>query len=349
MKTSFSHLVKAALLLSVVILSFSLFSQTTDNDEYKLVWSDEFDGDELDLDIWTRVVYTDTWSSNVRGILTDDPKNSFLRDGYLIIKAIEDRSNEMSPYTGARLNAQENISFKYGKFEARFKLPEGIHNIEAYISLFSADNIYGNGIYRSGMIDVMGFSGNSPNRIFGVIYTYDIYSTPGPFSLGQHIEVPNASDDFHTALLVWEPDQLQFYLDGVLFWTYENLGTGWETWPFDQKFSPALALDVRGSVRSGSLPQEFAIDYIRIYQKPDGTNSLSEPKEAPAVFNILGNQIQINTDSPTVQASIFSVLGEQKMISTQPIIDISGLEKGIYILSVNDGGKRYSGKFVKQY
>ena len=93
-------------------------------DYWKLVWSDEFDGNSIDKNNWNFQVveaghYNDEWQR-----YTNSNNNAYIEDGNLVIKAIhESDSHGMNQYTSARLHTADKQTFKYGKIAARVKLP----------------------------------------------------------------------------------------------------------------------------------------------------------------------------------------------------------------------------------
>tara|TARA_A100001011_G_scaffold58416_1_gene57589 strand:- start:416 stop:847 length:432 start_codon:yes stop_codon:yes gene_type:complete len=89
----------------------------------ELVWSDEFDGAELNLENWSFEMGDGCpdlcgWGNNENQIYTDT--NHRLEDGFLIIDAKNDNG-----YTSTRIISKSKQEFQYGRFEARIKVPSG--------------------------------------------------------------------------------------------------------------------------------------------------------------------------------------------------------------------------------
>ena len=99
------------------------------SDLYKLVWSDEFNGNELDTSIWNYNYGNGDnvagWGNNELEYYTDDKANVKVQNGSLIItaRAEKDENGKTMRYTSGRLNTSGKASFKYGKMEARIKIP----------------------------------------------------------------------------------------------------------------------------------------------------------------------------------------------------------------------------------
>ena len=89
----------------------------------ELVWSDKFDGAELNLENWSFEMGDGCpdlcgWGNNENQIYTDT--NHRLEDGFLIIDAKNDNG-----YTSTRIISKSKQEFQYGRFEARIKVPSG--------------------------------------------------------------------------------------------------------------------------------------------------------------------------------------------------------------------------------
>lgn len=90
--------------------------------EYQLVWNDEFEGSDLDLSKWKRITQSDTAWDGAVCKRTNTTENSYLEDGKLIIKGIK---GDDGNYTAAKLSTADSLTFNYGYYEIRAKLPDG--------------------------------------------------------------------------------------------------------------------------------------------------------------------------------------------------------------------------------
>src|SRR6218665_1531961 len=93
-----------------------------------LVWSDEFDTPGApNPSKWTYDIGTGSggWGNNELQYYTDRADNVSVEGGFLKIKAIRENYNG-STFTSARIKTQGKFDFKYGKVEARAKLPGGV-------------------------------------------------------------------------------------------------------------------------------------------------------------------------------------------------------------------------------
>lgn len=273
------------LLFSVAILAFGCddpaevtgcqFPADLDS-AYELVWSDEFDGNEIDQSIWDYDLGDGCdrgicgWGNNELEYYTDRPENAYLENGNLVIKAIK----ETTPfngyqYTSARMVTKNKKDWRYGRVDVRARLPIG-QGLWPAIWMLPTDNAYG-GWPKSGEIDIMENLGNDPRKILGTIH----YGHDGWRFTGEEFrktEGPSFHDEFHTFTLLWNEDCVQFMLDGQLFsGPFTRTTTLPTTWPFDQDFHMILNIAVGGNLPgppspSTSFPQVMEVDYVRVYQ-----------------------------------------------------------------------------------
>jgi hypothetical protein len=82
-----------------------------------LIWSDEFNSYKLNESNWIAVNGSVNGESQYY-----TANNAFVNESCLVIEARKEKLNLMN-YTSAKLMSR--ISFKYGIFEARIKLPKG--------------------------------------------------------------------------------------------------------------------------------------------------------------------------------------------------------------------------------
>jgi len=255
---------------------------------WTLVWADEFDGtasrpdaNGVDLDKWGYQLGTGSqyglvdWGNNEQQYYRAE--NAYVQDGKLIIEARNDGFGG-KPYTSARLFTQPTFSKKYGKFEARIRMPKGQGFWPAFW-LMPKDSIYG-GWAASGEIDIMEARGRLPGEVSGTIHFGGTW--PNNKSSGATYRFPEGTDigDFHVYSLEWEPGELRWYVDGQLYQTLNNwdsIGPGQPAKyaypaPFDQPFYIILNLAVGGNFDGGRVPDasmfpaRMEVDYVRVYE-----------------------------------------------------------------------------------
>ncbi|WEK53695.1 MAG: carbohydrate binding domain-containing protein [Candidatus Cohnella colombiensis] len=258
------------------------------SNDWKLVWSDEFNGDGdhadangLDLSKWDYQLGTgaeyglDGWGNSEQQFYSKD--NVEVKGGKLVITARNDGQGS-KPYTSGRLWTNTTYSKAYGKFEAKIKMPLG-KGIWPAFWLMPADDEYG-GWASSGEIDIMEARGRVPDKVGGTIH----YGRGWPNNkyMSKDYEFPDGQDisGEHVYGLEWEPGEIRWYVDGNLYQTINNWdSTGADQAakyafpaPFDKPFYLILNLAVGGTFDGGlvpdanMLPAEMVVDYVRVYE-----------------------------------------------------------------------------------
>ncbi len=256
-------------------------------DGWTLTWSDEFngpDGSAIDSSKWVQEVGGGGWGNNELEYYTARPQNSFIQDGNLVIKAVEEKytgSDKVSrPYTSARLKTQGKFSQMYGRFEARIKIPRGQGIWPAFWML--GDDIDKVQWPTCGEIDIMENIGKEPNMVHGTIHG------PG-YSGGAGIGLPLATavdqkfaDEFHVYAVEWEPKEIRFYVDEFLYATRTpaDLPKG-AKWVYDHPFFIILNVAVGGGWPGNPdattvFPQTMLVDYVRVYKHDDSQSATTQ-------------------------------------------------------------------------
>lgn len=242
--------------------------------EWTLLWSDEFDGTDVNTDNWEFQIGNGCpdlcwWGNNELQYYTSRPINVRISDGNLIIEAHEE-SYAGHDYTSARLRTYQKNEFIYGKFEARIKLPRGQGMWPAFWML-PTDWVYG-GWAASGEIDIME-SKNIPTTIHGTIH-YGGEWPNNTSSGGTYSDGTDFSEGFHVYTLEWEPFEMRWYVDGILYSTKTSWWSSGGSYPapFDQRFHFLLNIAVGGNFPgppdgSTVFPQQMLVDYVRVYHK----------------------------------------------------------------------------------
>ncbi len=81
-------------------------------------------------------------------------------------------------------------------------------------------------------------------------------------SKGQVSKVPGVMEGFHTFSLLWMPDEYVFYVDGRETWRTKAGGVCQV--PLYIKLSDEFG-NWAGDVKRAKLPDEFLVDYVRVY------------------------------------------------------------------------------------
>src|SRR5262249_55189758 len=121
------------LVIALLVIVAALSPRGGRAQSWVLVWSDEFDGQAgsaPDSTKWGYDIGGNGWGNNELESYTDRPQNASLDgNGNLIIKVINERftgrDSITRDYTSARLLTKGKFEQKYGRFEARVKIPFG--------------------------------------------------------------------------------------------------------------------------------------------------------------------------------------------------------------------------------
>lgn len=247
----------------------------SENKKWKLVWQDDFLGDKLDETNWNYERHEPGYVNNELQEYTDSKDNVFVKDGKLVIKAIETRKHGEKYYTSGRVTTQNKKAFKYGKFEIKAKAPKGQGLWPALWMMPNDKNLYGEWP-KSGEIDIMEVLGHKPNKVYGTVH----YGNPHEQQQGSYVLESGAlADEYHVYGLEWEPNEMRFYIDGTLYHKVTNWYTkaeGGNTKPFPAPFNQPFYLQCNLAV-GGDWPgnpdrttdfdnAELKVDYVKVYQ-----------------------------------------------------------------------------------
>ena len=133
-----------------------------------------------------------------------DPNNVLIENGLLRLK-VEDKPSHGKKYTSAVITSYGKFSQKYGYFEGRFRIPTGKGLWPAFWMLPYPQ-------HWPPEIDIFETIKDDPK----VYMTYH-WNDQGHKSSGKHWteEGFSYSKEFHTYGLLWEPDKIVWYIDGV--------------------------------------------------------------------------------------------------------------------------------------
>lgn len=273
-----------------VFIAIVLLTSSSSAQNYQLIWSDEFNDTALNDFIWKYETGNNNgWGNNELEYYTNNPRNISLSDGKLFINALKENYQGFQ-YTSARVLTR--ISWKYGKIEARIKLPYGQGIWPAFWMLGA--NINSVGWPKSGEIDIMEMIGgqNRENTVYGTAHWY--YNGHAQYGLSYKLPAGKFSDDFHVFDVVWDSQKIIWHVDGI---QYYRLDLNSSLSAFQAPFFILLNLAVGGNWpgypdNSTVFPQTMTVDYVRVYQittdvkdTPSMINEFSLSQNYPNPFN----------------------------------------------------------------
>lgn len=138
-----------------ILLGLSLFVTPLVNAQnYQLVWSDEFEGTELNRGVWNYEIGTGDWGwgNNELQYYTDREANVKVSDGKLTITCKKEEYNG-SHYTSGRIQTRNKVAFKYGKIESLIKVPKGATGV--WPAFWMLGTGHGGSWPNCGEIDIM--------------------------------------------------------------------------------------------------------------------------------------------------------------------------------------------------
>jgi beta-glucanase (GH16 family) len=237
---------------------------------WNLVWQDEFEGpaNQLpDANSWNfdlgRGPDGDGWGNRELQTYTDSPDNVSLDgQGNLNITALN-----AGGFTSARITTKGKVEQKYGRIEARIKLPYGPGLWPAFWMLGS--NIDTAPWPQCGEIDIMEFKGQEPNIIHGSMHGPGYYKDE-PITKTFGFVDDRFDFDFHVFAIEWDENSVDYYADDVLYQRISKEDVPGGEWVFDQPFYILLNVAVGGSFvgfpsSKTEFPKSMVVDYIRMY------------------------------------------------------------------------------------
>ncbi|MBF6640170.1 glycoside hydrolase family 16 protein [Flavobacterium sp. J49] len=225
-----------------------------------MAWSDEFNTDgPPDSSKWSYDLGAGGWGNNELQYYTNRPENVIVQGGVLKINLIKEPFNG-SNYTSARILTKNKYEFKYGRVDIRAKLPAGGGTWPALWMLGSDINT--NPWPACGEIDIMEHIGNNLNRIYGTLH-HPGHS--GGNADGGNVLINNATTEFHIYSCEWSASTIKFYVDNVLFYTFNNNSGLPFNKPFFFIFNCAMGGNFGGAVDPNFTSATLEVDYVHVY------------------------------------------------------------------------------------
>ena len=329
-KTKFGiFLITLGLVMGSPVLSSSAEAKST---EYDMVWSDEFSGTTLNADNWSYNIGNGNagWGNREHEYYTDREDNVKVENGNLIITAKAEEikhptSGTVFHYTSGRINSSGLQSFKYGRLEARMRIPKSKGMWPAFWML----GYNKRGWPYCGEIDIME-TWNWNNFVQGAIHWENELERPGRDTYrATHVQMEDKGD-WHLYGIDWTPEKVEWTLDGKVFKTFEI--TSEERDELRAPFYFIINCAVGGNLAYYTPDEDFVsdtlvIDYVRVYQREcdEGTYEGKWTEEEKAKVPMHTLQLKLgagdgsikyeklregeNTTIPTLEKSKYHFLG----------------------------------------
>jgi len=249
---------------------------------WKLVFTDEFDSDQINAKNWTHDSgfgpNNDGWGLWGLQDYTTDSEYSYIKDGKLVLKAdFLGGDPDLRNYKSAKLTSKGKQSWQYGKIAARIKFPYGKGIFPAFWML--GDNLDIIDWPKCGEIDIGEMFGGGEGKDdtnMGTIHYYDA-------SLGHHVydsgniklpEGEKLANNFHIYTIEWDKNKIVFKFDGQEYHrSIIDTAQKPQRDEFHHKFFLIFNLgvgayfDVVGHPdETTKFPQYMEVDWVRVYK-----------------------------------------------------------------------------------
>jgi beta-glucanase (GH16 family) len=303
---------KRVITVLIALSSLHAYSQTWD-----LVWSDEFEGTELQTQYWTQVT---GGGSNWNNTAVGDPSVVQVSDGTLKLNGVKNPSytgdladvvtiDRTNVWTGA-VESQYKVDFLYGKVEIRARI-ETAYRAWPALWLMPTTSEYG-GNPDSGEIDIVEKL-NKTSYFYSTIHTE--YHTTNKGDPERYTTEQADVEEWHVYAVEWDAEKIVFLMDGNAYHTFNRNGDdfvgGLRRWPFDQEFYIILSQQIgggwvdgeaNGDLLDSDMPLVMEIDYVRLYE--ESTETYVPEEEAIAYFPFDGDILDWSTAGKDFDAGV---------------------------------------------
>jgi beta-glucanase (GH16 family) len=265
---------KTKKLVTVVFFLVTCAANIVQAQRYELVWSDEFESNQLDTETWN--VWRGSAFNNELQCYTDQSKNISVSDGILRLTAHRESircGSILRSYSSGRISTDTlNAGWEYGRFEVRAKMPSGTGFWPAFW-LMPARLI---DWPKGGEIDILEYRGNIVHETNAAIH-YWREGCVGNSATCRVVEEKtkdtglDLSQDFNLYALEWTPEKLVWFFNDEPYFEVDLKTLSAEFNPFTGPFYIILNLAVGGNYLPNPtpttvFPQSYSIDYVRVFQ-----------------------------------------------------------------------------------
>lgn len=333
----------------------------TSETPYTLVWSDEFNG--------TGAVDPTNWSFESGFVRNEEQQwyqtdNAFQKDGFLIFEARKENPINMrlNPnyvagstdwkkarryinYTAASIKTIGKKSWLYGRFVIRAKVTNLDGTWPAIWTLGNSCEWPSNG-----EVDIMENYGANvlANFAWGTnarwTAKWDSYKKSASSLIARD---PDWFNKFHIWTLDWTENRMSIYLDDELLnevdltTTVNGTAACSSQNPFRQPHYLLLNLALISNVTTVanlSFPNQYIIDYARVYQLKSNLSLNELKKSSPTSIypNPVKNKLNILYSAGASRFTIYDVVGKLVLEGSGAEADLRDFQKGVYFIKVHD-------------
>ena len=252
--------------------------------DMRLLWADEFDGEDVNLRDWNFDIGDNGWGNEEWQYY--QPENATLEEGHLVITAREQRVGG-STYTSTRIKTEGEVEFTYGRVDIRAALPEGQGIWPALWALGA--NFRQVGWPRTGELDIMEMIGGRgrENTVHGTMHwnrgglnaSYSHTYQGGSYQL----DSGKFSYGFHVFSMIRSPEGVTWLVNDIPFYSYQFTDAP-DFDAFQKPFFLIFNIAVGGRWPgypddSTNFPQRLVVDYVRVF----GANADDEDSDGDGV------------------------------------------------------------------
>ena len=269
---------------------------------YSLVWNDEFKG---------RTVDNAKWRTNQPRMTAYDGVGNFnegtvrsVGNGRLLMTAY--KNSDTTKYNGKTylttnsITTENRMSFKYGYLEVRAKVP---YKAGCWPSLWlrspnaKQTDLTGKDGYNMevDIIEPFGYTDKNGITIHETNKSDENDHCQAAVGSYKFKNAENLANEYHTYGFLWTADEMKFFIDGECFATYtkDTLARMGYKGDFDDTVnilfdnqlittnSPVANEEKTNTIENneGSLPAEYSVEYVRLYQKQGDVLVLETPAD----------------------------------------------------------------------
>lgn len=224
---------------------------------YKLVWSDEFNGSNLDTTKWSyRGLGLRRQAYNVReAVFIDTILNELVISNFM---------RNDTAFTGM-IGTQRKFQQKFGYYECRARVDSISMGHWAAFWLQSPDMGRTLNPIVDGMeIDIMEFVRGDPYNINHALHWNGYGANQQSRSAETRSDVRLDNRQYHVYALEWTPEYYRFFVDSRLVWEVSEPISH-----MDQYIILSCEISDRNAFKRdfGFRPTNFVVDYVRVYAK----------------------------------------------------------------------------------
>lgn len=371
-------------IMAAAVMMLAAASQVN-ADDYKLVWQENFNGDELNSAVWNIEENGDGGGNNELQYYTRS--HVAVEDGNLVLTARRKDINGKK-FASGRINSQHKMYFTHGKIEIRACMPETANGLwPAMWSL--GENFSEVGWPRCSEIDyvemgnVTGIKNGTQNRYFNGACHWGFYKNGAYPNYANSVTAPySMQGDYHTWTIIWDTEAINMYYDldkdpnraPYYAMGLTDMNGDWATGKFLHQpmflvFNVAVGGNFTGifdPAQITAIPNDrdarsLKVDYVKLYQKgtadetffstngsgepESGVETIAEEKGHDTYFDAQSARFLVSATADAIR--IYTLQGVLAAEATHTNeLDLSCLATGVYVAQTAVKGDVKASKIV---